>query len=51
MAEPTPAMQLWLARLSFLGLATMLVFLRLLPLDTLPRLWAAPDILLAATLA
>jgi rod shape-determining protein MreD len=51
MAEPTPTMQLWVARLSFLGLATVLVFLRLLPLDTMPRLWAAPDILLVAALA
>ncbi|GGL53015.1 hypothetical protein [Wenxinia marina] len=51
MAEGTPATRRWMGRLAFTGIALGLVFLRLLPLDTLPRGWAPPDLLLAATMA
>ncbi|SDE82752.1 rod shape-determining protein MreD [Limimaricola pyoseonensis] len=50
MASQTRA-ALWIGRAGFLGLALVLMLLRLLPLDTLPPVWAGPDLLLAATLA
>lgn len=50
MAEPGVARP-WRGRLAFAGLALVIVFAQLLPLDTVPRTWAAPDVLLAATLA
>jgi rod shape-determining protein MreD len=49
MAE-TPTARRWLGRLTFLGLALLIVFAQLLPLNTIPRLWASPDLLLALTL-
>ncbi|MGR3463956.1 rod shape-determining protein MreD [Limimaricola sp.] len=49
MANPRQA-QLWLGRAGFAGLAMGLIFLRLLPLDTLPPRWAGPDVLLAVVL-
>lgn len=49
MAE-TPTTRIWLGRSIFLAIATVLVFAQLLPLDTRPHIWAAPDWLLAATL-
>ncbi len=45
------ATSIWMGRLSFVALALVLMFLRLLPLDTLPPSLAGPDLLLAATLA
>jgi len=45
------ATYLWSMRALFLGLCLLLIFLRLLPLDTLPRGWAGPDLILAITLA
>ncbi|WP_397542731.1 rod shape-determining protein MreD [Roseovarius salis] len=42
---------LWAMRALYLALCTGLVFLHLLPLDTLPRGWAGPDIMLAITFA
>jgi len=45
------AAHLWAMRGLYLGLATALVFVHLLPLDTVPRGWAGPDILLALTFA
>lgn len=41
----------WAMRALYAGLCAVLVFLHLLPLDTLPRGWAGPDIILAITLA
>ncbi|WP_017928116.1 hypothetical protein [Limimaricola hongkongensis] len=49
MANPRQA-RLWLGRAGFAGLAMGLIFLRLLPLDTLPPRWAGPDLLLAVVL-
>lgn len=46
-----PSAQLFIHRLVFVGLALLIVFFQLLPLDTQPGNWAAPDILLACTLA
>ncbi|PYE83752.1 rod shape-determining protein MreD [Pseudoroseicyclus aestuarii] len=46
-----PAPRLWLGRAIWLALALTLVFLRLLPLETVPRAWTGPDLLLAVTLA
>ncbi len=46
----TAVLSVWMGRLTFLCLALVLVFLRLLPLDTLPPGWAGPDLLLAAVL-
>lgn len=41
----------WLMRAAFLGLALLIIFFHLLPLDTMPRRWAPPDLLLASALA
>lgn len=43
--------RLWVMRIAYLGLATLIVFFHLLPLDTLPRRWAPPDLLVAFTFA
>ncbi|WP_425041108.1 rod shape-determining protein MreD [Primorskyibacter sp. S187A] len=47
----TPASRLWIMRASFGALALVIVLLQLIPLETMPRNWAAPDILLAMTFA
>lgn len=47
----SPPARLWLMRLGYFALALLIVFFHLLPLDTLPRHWAPPDLLLAFTLA
>ena len=39
----------WTGRAIFLGLALAIVFVQLLPLQTLPPDWAGPDLLLAIT--
>ena len=39
----------WTGRALFLGLALAIVFVQLLPLQTLPPDWAGPDLLLAIT--
>ncbi len=41
----------WLMRVWFIGLALLILFFHLLPLDTQPRRWAPPDLLLAFTFA
>ncbi|NDV02201.1 rod shape-determining protein MreD [Pseudoroseicyclus tamaricis] len=46
----TPVGRLWAGRALFLALALALIFVRLLPLNTLPKSWAPPDLLLAFTL-
>jgi rod shape-determining protein MreD len=46
-----PLTQIWFYRTAFVLLATLLVFLSLLPLNTVPRSWAGPDILLCITFA
>ncbi|MDW4500123.1 rod shape-determining protein MreD [Sulfitobacter sp. D35] len=38
--------RLWAMRLGFALLAAVILFFRLLPLDTAPRSWAGPDLLL-----
>lgn len=43
--------RIWLMRLCYAGLATVILFFHLLPLDTLPKGWAELDLLLALTLA
>jgi rod shape-determining protein MreD len=43
--------RLWLMRAAFLLLTLVIVFFHLLPLETTPRRWAAPDVLLAFALA
>ncbi|MEP1330530.1 rod shape-determining protein MreD [Pseudophaeobacter sp.] len=50
MVENTPA-RILLMRCGFAGLALAVIFFRLLPLDTLPRNWAPPDLLIALTMA
>ncbi len=49
MAE-RPTAQIMINRAVFAGLALLLVFMQLLPLETVPGSWAAPDFLLACTL-
>ncbi|RBI70299.1 rod shape-determining protein MreD [Roseovarius sp. TE539] len=41
--------RLWTMRAIFVGICLTLMFLRLLPLDTIPRGWAGPDLILAIT--
>lgn len=43
--------RLWTMRAVYLGLCLSLIFLRLLPLDTLPQGWAGPDLIVAITFA
>lgn len=50
MAE-SPVAQRWFGRFWFVALTLFLVFLQLLPLQTVPRTWAPPDMMLAITLA
>ncbi|MGR3805356.1 rod shape-determining protein MreD [Marinibacterium profundimaris] len=41
----------WPMRLAFVALGLVVVFFHLLPLETVPRQWAPPDVLLAFTFA
>jgi rod shape-determining protein MreD len=43
--------RIWWFRVLFVVLAISLIFLRLLPLETLPKTWAGPDLLLALIFA
>jgi len=45
------ALHPWLMRALFAGLTGGLVFVRLLPLETVPPAWAGPDIFVALTFA
>ncbi len=49
MAE-TPTARRWLGRLTYLAIALALTFAQLLPLETSPRAFAPPDLILAVTL-
>ncbi len=50
MAEFAPT-KTWVQRGVFVALAFVIIVVQLVPLDMRPDIWAAPDILLAATLA
>ncbi|WP_272004918.1 rod shape-determining protein MreD [Roseovarius sp. ZX-A-9] len=50
MAELTQV-RLWSMRALFVVLCLIVIFWRLLPLDTLPRGWAGPDLILALSCA
>jgi rod shape-determining protein MreD len=50
MAERTQS-RLWLMRLIFVAVCLLIMFLHLLPLDTSPRSWAGPDLILALACA
>jgi rod shape-determining protein MreD len=43
--------RLWVMRAVFLGLGMLIMFFHLLPLDTVPRPWAPPDLLIAFVFA
>jgi len=43
--------RLWVMRAAFLGLALLIMFFHLIPLDTVPRRWAPPDLLIAFAFA
>ncbi|GAB5438766.1 rod shape-determining protein MreD [Falsiruegeria mediterranea] len=43
--------RIWTMRLVYLGLALVILFFHLLPLNTLPSRWAPPDLLIAFTFA
>lgn len=49
MAE-TAAIRPWAGRIAFVAVFAALVFAAILPLDTMPPVWAGPDLLLALTL-
>lgn len=50
MAE-LPRTRIWIARATFLALAFGILFVQFLPMQTVPKPWAPPDVLLALTLA
>lgn len=50
MVDPRPS-RLWLMRGLYVWIAITIVFLHLLPLETVPRTWAAPDFLITVTFA
>lgn len=43
--------RIWGMRALYVGLALLVIFFHLLPLDTLPRRWAPPDLIVALTFA
>ncbi|MEM7074861.1 MAG: rod shape-determining protein MreD [Pseudomonadota bacterium] len=43
--------KMWFMRLLYVCLALLVLFFQLMPLDTVPRIWAGPDITLALTFA
>ncbi|MBO9450881.1 rod shape-determining protein MreD [Tropicibacter sp. R16_0] len=43
--------RIWTMRLMYVGLALVILFFHLLPLNTLPSRWAPPDLLIAFTFA
>jgi rod shape-determining protein MreD len=45
------AIRTWAMRTAFFGLCLLIIFFHLLPLDTMPRRWAPPDLLIAFSLA
>ncbi len=45
------ALHLWFMRFVWLGLCLAMIFLHLLPLDSTPKGWAAPELTLALTFA
>lgn len=45
------ALQKWIMRVAYVALALLVIFLNLLPLQTLPRGWAGPEIIVAVTFA
>lgn len=47
----TPTTQVWMGRLMFAIVMIAIVFIQLLPLDTRPDVWAAPDLMLTVALA
>lgn len=49
MASTTPA-GIWGMRAAFVLVALVIMFFHLLPLDTLPRKWSPPDLLLATAM-
>lgn len=51
MADTAAGPRLWTGQLALLVICCVLIFLHLLPLNTLPTNWPAPDLLLAVVLA
>lgn len=49
MAE-TPTAQVWIGRFVFVCIMITIIFIQLLPLDTRPDIWAAPDLMLTVAL-
>lgn len=49
MADPA-SHRIWPKQVSYALIAVAIVFVQLLPLNTVPRVWAAPDILMVTTL-
>lgn len=49
--DRTSQPRLWLMRAAFLALALAIILFHLIPLDTQPRRWAPPDLLIAFAMA
>ena len=41
----------WMMRIAYVMLCVVLLFVQLLPLDTVPKVWAAPELVVAVTFA
>lgn len=50
MADRAPT-QLWIMRTLYLALVMGILFFQLMPINTVPRVWAGPDLMLALTIA
>lgn len=50
MSRATPT-RLWTMRAAYLSIVVWVIFFNLLPLETTPRVWTGPDILLGVTFA
>jgi rod shape-determining protein MreD len=51
MMSNTSVLRLWTMRAAFVGLALLILLVNLLPLQTVPRGWAGPDLIFCLALA
>lgn len=49
MAERSASAEMWIGRGAYFAVALVVVFVSLLPMQTVPRNWAGPDVMVALT--